>query len=1241
MVYILLGLLFYNKIDTYYVFPSIFKDVLFSTSLLVIWLIAKYWMRRWSLNDTMESYLRHNNTNKLTDYHGISNYLLWPYFIKGFEIYKRPGRKYILFLLWSVVIVIGLTALLLDQEVLDITYFNTYIFILLIPIALEWIIYLEIDDDIKETEEKDLTPEKKKDEPQLLELYKRYVDNKDGFGESVIMGFVAYNTELHEQTISQKDEIIQEYINKLTQENKDVIVSDGYLLENIKKFAPTLLNSLKNGGNVLFLTDIPDYSKIRPKDLGIHHPDDNKELNYGEILSFYLKEVIERDIPFTKGIFDIGYYTKGETDALDKRIILTNISDALSKELLDTEWAKNIDLIIVIQQNDSYFDNLTLSRNLSLWLNQFNQNFRLLFFKPYTTGGDDSMTNIWISSIDPLELKLENVQTSSILYFIDFAFEKSKQNLRKLFVGSNDEFDLTPGVELSIFALLEDLKHIHYFEGFNMGFLQSKNLLSTMYHSLKRELKADEKISQIAIEKYLRVNNSPIVFIDKQDKLSCKDEHLSIIYDIENNAPRLYKKYINLGKNESFICVVSKPHIFREYFAQNIKYFLQNTINPLQPLYTKSTINLCLQLFYLLQHNEVDVRYVEKIIHTYTNDIKGMSTIQFIEHLFNKYLRVNIERNSIIKSTQKEIFNTEKKCYEETYLLSIENTVIESIKSLHFIETVKVEDTSGNVLMELPKYLTFQNILPQQGIVINGIYYEYVNFDKQKNILKVAAKPQDLALFYAPNVKVTFKKEGAQRKSIDVKDAVTFYVDGNSTGLQYAAEVRENDIETIFESYFKFQNNYHSPKSEEGTPLKIELKNEVSASVKRAYHTRYLHIKWEVSDQFKKHYEEINTHLHILFFEVLKVLFPYHHQYIHVLSNNQYNKEVRDHLRWIFTENNFTYSNDDDRKFVEFIFLEDSFSDLGLLNPLKDKFESVCRYLYDYLLWVEKDDIDFLESNYMRMDKNDDFFSSKSSFLKYGIKDFDWNFILLSSFIKKNSFFDSSDIADNFENRWGQQEKNIIVECDYCAQKYHLNEVEVLEGGLHRCLSCAEDAADTEKDAAVLHEEAKSLYAQVLKDDFSTLNYSFHFVNYIEFAQQFNLPFKVTNKYDKRVAVGMASDVNPGTGIDEVWIEKYRKKPFTLSTIVHEMMHIYQFQKLNYFKMKYDEPELIEGMTTWAEWYILSHSKHTDYQNEAEAIRENREIDTSEYGNGFRYIIKKYNGDKVSILPQILKKYKV
>ena len=531
------------------------------------------------------------------------------------------------------------------------------------------------------------------------------------------------------------------------------------------------------------------------------------------------------------------------------------------------------------------------------------------------------------------------------------------------------------------------------------------------------------------------------------------------------------------------------------------------------------------------------------------------------------------------------------------------------------------------MILKIQKHLLFQNFLPGQNIIINGTSYEYIHYKDTSKELSLKPQKTNNIIFYKPKAVINVLNNELTR--FDKKDEKKFIVQGES--LNFSFKMFEAPIELFYTQYYSFERFYHSPYAHNNTPKITELSESFIEESKRKYITRFLHLKWEVCSDFAQHADLFTTQLHLLLYEFMPVLFPYHSQYIQIASNNTLRNDLRKLTPWIYPENNFNYNTE--KPLIELYIVEDSFSDLGTLNTLQDYLETIFRYLYDLLKWINDGATSEYDGAYSEYIKGGAFSDDKLNFLTYGIREkFTWDISLLLRFIKENAFFDTSAIDDNYNNLIKKHSASIDVECDYCAKAFKLSEVQIMEDGLHRCSNCAKDAVDTLSRAKELETEAKKLYAELLNIDFSQLKYEFKFVTATELHNYYNTPFHVTPKYDKRELTGLATDRE----IDVIRVEKFRKPPKTLSVIVHEMMHIYQYQRLNYFKLKNTEEELVEGMSRWAEYYLLKNSETPEYVEEAESIHNNSIEDTSEYGVGYRYVSDKY-GDNLII--KVNKKY--
>jgi hypothetical protein len=184
---------------------------------------------------------------------------------------------------------------------------------------------------------------------------------------------------------------------------------------------------------------------------------------------------------------------------------------------------------------------------------------------------------------------------------------------------------------------------------------------------------------------------------------------------------------------------------------------------------------------------------------------------------------------------------------------------------------------------------------------------------------------------------------------------------------------------------------------------------------------------------------------------------------------------------------------------------------------------------------------------------------------------------------------------------------------------------------LHQCNACYGIGVHLQSEANQLLEECHLLYEKYLGIDTRKLQFKFVFESVYDLHKDFGTPITITNNYDHSPIGGFARD----TFVDEVHIGQHAERHYTLSAIIHEVMHIVQFQMTDKYAIRNGEPELIEGMTVWTEIYLMNKGGYSDYANR---YKESKLSDSSVYGSGYRYIIKKY-GDQNPI-KKILEKHR-
>jgi hypothetical protein len=901
----LVSLAFFPKIEsvllTYIPMLSYGLELIFCGLIVIGWIFIKFLLRKFEVNDLMESFLKEHNQNQVSKkIRGFANYLVWPYFIKEFSIFKLSGTQFFNALLWvsgAIVLIAHFwSAAQLGKHWLVLP---NALGMILLSILAEWIIYFSSSYPV--LSDKDNTIDEEEEISDFYKLYKRYINQDKGFYDSVIFGYSSFVNLDVKNLKEDTDEYLKQSSNDFIRKNNDLIISSSSFTDILPKIAEVLLDTLNKGGKILMIADIPNHTKYVPLEVGIEYQENNLT-SIAKLFAVYLEQTLTHNIPNVNELLDIGFYSKEDHSGFDKNIILCCVEDSIDSDLIHSKWMKDLDLKIVFQFNDALADNLSIKRQFSLWLHHQSVDYKTIFFKNYSTGGDEATSNTFVSTRDVSEVKIPNHKSTNRFYFINFALENSIGNLNKILIGNPNEYDLAPGIELAVFPIMENVDHIHYIEGHNVDLIQSKNKLQKLQESFsvddynpESEYNYRNKVTKTKIGNALLINNLPFI-VRPFDKVFCEDKHLSIIFDNEFNAPKLYKKYEHLGKNEAFICVISKPHLFREYFAENIDYFASTTIESLEPQLSSSPINLCLQLYQLLKNEEVDIEYIKSLINSHSIILEDQSVVAFITHLFKIYLHIDVSQIPILKSKSKIIFKENKYYHLQTLNIQQQSAFHNDI--FEYLEKVDIIDRNNNLLLEIPKYLLFQNFLPQQNIIIDGISYDYISYNDGERQLVLRTKQTDNISFNKPKTNIILLGKEATR--IDIEESPTVFIDGIMH--QFSIEIYESEMELFYSGYYQFERLYHSHQAKTDTPKWINLLaiSDFKELSKRKYNTRYIHIKWEVSQKFKENLSELNTRLHQLLYEFLPVLFPHRYQYIQVASQNDMDKEHRDKTPWIF-----------------------------------------------------------------------------------------------------------------------------------------------------------------------------------------------------------------------------------------------------------------------------------------------------------------------------------------------------
>lgn len=193
--------------------------------------------------------------------------------------------------------------------------------------------------------------------------------------------------------------------------------------------------------------------------------------------------------------------------------------------------------------------------------------------------------------------------------------------------------------------------------------------------------------------------------------------------------------------------------------------------------------------------------------------------------------------------------------------------------------------------------------------------------------------------------------------------------------------------------------------------------------------------------------------------------------------------------------------------------------------------------------------------------------------------------------------------------------------CDFCFITLVGGEYERLADGRERCIRCSRTALRS-------GEEFEKLFLTARRDMEAAFGISLmvpikvRMVNAREIARRTNERFEPTPGVDARV-LGFAEQNRDGYAL---YIENGSPRLAALSTLAHELTHIWQYRNWNVDQItqRYGEEHQLavyEGMAAWAQVQFLRFMHEDEYARRQEGYLRQRE---DEYGVGFHVFAERY-----------------
>ncbi len=1009
----------------------------------------------------------------------------------------------------------------------------------------------------------------------------------------------------------------------ILRQNRDIIISTGNygLIETElqKLFVQTVLG----GGNVLVLGPLWNVSY---KNLG--EPQQAVENIYYQKLKQYLEKLLAGYERFDS-LNDIAVFSSLYTeDTLKKSIILSSPFDILYHNSVienNKDWFSNLELIIFENLSEHIVLNRLTRATLSNILSTKSPNAVFAFLSSEYQGLEAGIRSEYIREGNIPEVNAKG-HCEKMTYMILWKNEGHalQRVLNEAFTGNPDHMGSIPVI--AAYANKNGVSDYQWTTSFaepDMDYIEE-------YETARR----DDNI-QIAIE-----NQNLFQFNQNGEK------QFQIVSDSFNNISYAIYRLRNKKNKKSFFNICSNPYLFRDYMAANMEYFSDHYLHPIAPKINAASIrNKLIILFECLKKYPLNEEAIQTILSGVNDNETQADIASRLNAYYYDHFGLDNFKSSLLQVQHKKdpLAQWDPISY---YQISPGKEVFLS-EYLKFYEIKEEQGLEHNSFGRIQKDLAAQFFLRKPFHVFHqkNFIIKEVRGEPWHEIIMQHHQEQIEEKWFASRCthKIKFNSiESIPECTIENRIQKKFGIVHCNYSVQTTGryDFRGN-------AAFDFaQAQYKHPSHLAPALLLTERTYQNKAALYFGVNIATI-FKNIGKEAFKKLQSDIGRTLSFLIQESLLTFFPDTAEYLHCccLNHNHSSPDEFILLPESGLESETGLNPDDD--YIHILLIEDAQSDLGLIHSLCEQFHSrVLQYIDDFLQWhifyfedtngsgnhvqegqqnaliVEVEDGTLIEGPGTRAYD----FTHAKPFLKCIDGEYPSFFDLKSTKLLLSKLFPSNSISEeryNYVNReelhieGSSNEEQLDHFCDYCNSRNKSSNIFVIrEDGRELCQACKETVIDEKQ-------EVMQIIASAVKPFFSKFNQAMQeyqlkvkYCNTNEIQERMGGIFRPTRFYDIR-ALGIASFIGNEY---EISIENMMPKKPMIMTSIHEWVHIWQYQNLNYEKMKADyDKYLIEGHATWAEIFYAQYIAKWP-ENWADILAPIHRRD--EYGDGYRLIKK-------------------
>ncbi|SDL31960.1 hypothetical protein SAMN05660337_2626 [Maridesulfovibrio ferrireducens] len=956
----------------------------------------------------------------------------------------------------------------------------------------------------------------------------------------------------------------------------------GYFPRGFNEMHRKLLEALWDGKDLLVVSGM--YDEVAPiLFTGVQH--DIQRLNKIVVFTSSLQGSIQRqeeEAWLTRWLEDGSLYSKnaiamvGFDDFTGQEDVLISCPNELLLKRLDTvrDWIEQVSKIIVLNLDESVFSNILPAASVLRIIRDIRgDDLQMIFLTDDYDASIKVVARAYLGG-HPEKFTFRGKRPESYCYRF-FDLNDSSNYLRVL--GGVCDY-VSPENGLAAYMLSSAIPSVEM-QGFNKT--AWSEFVSRMDDVESGDLNRGSYSSRVAIatRPMLRAIGDAAIIVARDDSY---------------NLPLTLSKTLE-GANKYMMANVFSPrYMLRDYFLEYIDFFMENPLQKFAPLLSRDKTGVALLVYERLRVEEMDEKSIRQFVDSFfhTDELAGATVDDNLRSVFNYAYNKKSDISSYFTIRDEMVFDDDLNDFVSSAKYKIPHEMSKDWAMAHR-EIFNFNDASGRTIKKVFGHQIVQNYLPGQVHCYNGEAYKISSINKAGKFVNVEYVLPDDERSYRH--KVIIECHGCN-------EVLACENDGKSFGHFYFNSTIEDCFYSIkTEGYFQFSDGVNLGVNKfKYIPMHDTLKRTMN-------HGRRL--RWEISSEASHPLDadsKISFTFAILLKEILQSMFPDLHQYLHVIpvrppeiGGDPIAEKLQLATR-ISALPHFEESLEhggDGRIGIEIF--EDSIVDMGLCRAIEAGKDHIFEVLEDYLFWYES-----LE------DKSE-------SFLWYGqekepevlrLKELR---SIISTLIetrhqtirKRREAFLERSVASEGGN----------YECDFCGCPISPELLWKSDDGRVCCGNCERSARIKNKDDYRKKlEEISCWMCSKFGLDGIIDSCHVHIVDPLTLSKCVGTLYNPCSKLTPR---SLGAAVRYKDGSVRIYIENSMPEYLALSTLVHELTHVWQYDK---FGSDLDgiPLRLVEGHAIWMEINYLEEKKLGPFY--AQRVASAKDL----YGIGYREIVK-------------------